>query len=73
MQKIISTAEVGQQLGAIIEWATEDAEGVIIESGGKPKAVLISFEEYQRIQQLRKITRQQDRLARLEALTRQTG
>jgi PHD/YefM family antitoxin component YafN of YafNO toxin-antitoxin module len=52
----------------MMEWAVESGDEVIVESHGKPKVVILPFEEYERITELREQARRKAALAQLEAL-----
>ncbi len=71
MPKIVSATEAKTHMGAIIEWAVNEREDVVIESHSRPKAVIMGYEEYQKIQRLRETARRQDALKRLEILAQQ--
>lgn len=68
MPKTVSATEAKVHLGAMLEWAAMHADGVVIESRGRPRAVLLDFAEYQRLQTAGEAARRQDALRRLEAL-----
>ncbi|MHB8765561.1 MAG: type II toxin-antitoxin system Phd/YefM family antitoxin [Deferrisomatales bacterium] len=68
MPKTVSATEAKVHLGNMIEWATRQGDEVIIETRGKPTAVLLGYREYQEIQRLRDRARREEALARLEAL-----
>jgi len=67
MAKTVSATEAKARLGALLSQAAQK-ETIIIAMRGKPKAVIISFEEYTRMKQLEKEALRRERLARLEAL-----
>lgn len=71
--KTISASEAKNSLGAMIDWAVENEDEVIVESRGKPKAVIMPFGEYEKYQQLREQVRRRAVLARLEKLAKTTG
>jgi prevent-host-death family protein len=73
MPKTISASEAKNSLGAVIEWAVENQDEVIVESRGKPKAVIMPFDDYEEYQQLREQARRRAVLARLEKLAEKTG
>ena len=53
MPRTVSASEAKTQFGAILDWAIKCKDDVIVESHGKPKAVIISFEEHQKVAELR--------------------
>lgn len=73
MPKTISASEAKNSLGAVIEWAVENGDEVIVESRGKPKAVIMPFDDYEEYQRLREQARRRAVLARLEKLAETVG
>lgn len=73
MPRTTSATEVKTQLGAMIAWTIQHGDEVIIESRGKPKAVLMSYAEFEQVQRLREEARRQQALERLEALAQRTA
>ncbi len=53
MPKAVSATEAKNRLGALLGYVTEQQDEVIVESQGKPKAVLLSYAAYQDIELLR--------------------
>lgn len=49
MQRTVSSSEAQNNFGAMIQWAEENAKGVVVERRGKPTAVILSYEEYRRL------------------------
>lgn len=68
MPKRVSASEAKTRFGAIVDWALESNDDVIVESYGKPTAVIMSFGEYQKVLGLREQARRQEALATLEEL-----
>lgn len=68
MPRIITATEAKTHMGAVLDWAVEHEDEVIIQAHGQPKAVLISFAAYQKNRNQQEIMRRQAALARLEAL-----
>jgi prevent-host-death family protein len=68
MPKTVSASEAKTQFGSIMNWSVERQDDVIVESRGRPKVVIIPFEEYERLRTLREAARRQEALARLERL-----
>jgi prevent-host-death family protein len=73
MAKVVSANEAKQRWGAMLGFVSEQGDEVIVESHGKPKAVLISFAAYQEVQTLREQKRRADILDRLRTLARRLG
>jgi prevent-host-death family protein len=68
MPKTVSASEAKSQFGSLVEWTVQNKDDVIVESHGRPKAAIISFEEYQRLTALREQARRSEVLAQLETL-----
>ncbi|MGH2532593.1 MAG: type II toxin-antitoxin system Phd/YefM family antitoxin [Thermomicrobiales bacterium] len=68
MPKTISTTEAKNQLSAMIGWAEENRDEVIVESHGRPRAAIVSYEAYEEMVELKERFRRQDALARLRQL-----
>ena len=68
MPKTISASEAKNRFGAIVDWAVQSQDDVIVESRGDPKVVIISYESYQEVERLRKDAQRQAALARLGRL-----
>ena len=68
MPRTVSASEAKTNFGSLVNWAVDQGDDVIVESHGKPKAVIIPFEAYRSMLKLREEARRLDALARLEAL-----
>jgi len=68
MPRTVSATEAKNRLGAIVEYAVKNPDGVIIESRGKPRAVILSFEEYQKVKKVQEQARRREALEKLRAL-----
>ena len=64
----VSASEAKTKFGAIVDWAVESKDDVIVERHGQPKVVIISFEAYQQVLKLREEARRQSALLRLRSL-----
>ena len=73
MPRTVSASEAKTRLGSLVQWIAESQDDLIIESHGQPKAVLMSFEAYQRVRALREEARREQALARLERLREQVS
>ena len=71
--KTLSSNEAKQQWGSVMSAVSNDGTEVIIESHGKPKAVVISYDEYQGLQQLRERQRRAKALEEFRALSEHIG
>ncbi|TAK30784.1 MAG: type II toxin-antitoxin system Phd/YefM family antitoxin [Chloroflexota bacterium] len=65
MPRTVSATEAKNRLGAIIGWVLAHKDEVIVESHGEPKVVMMHFEEYEELKNLKEQAR---RRAALEAL-----
>lgn len=68
MPRTVSASQAKTRFGSIIKWAIEAKDNVIIESYGQPKVVIVPFETYQQLIELREKARREQALARLERL-----
>jgi prevent-host-death family protein len=73
MAKTVSATEAKVRLGAMMEWVAVNTEDIIIEAHGRPKAVLISYGQYEDVLRMRGEATRQDALRRMEALAEQIG
>jgi prevent-host-death family protein len=71
--RTISANDAKQHLGATLRSVSTGEDEVIIESHGKPRAVIISPEEYANLRELRKKQRREAAIAEIEALAKQIG
>jgi prevent-host-death family protein len=68
MPKTVSATEAKNRLGALVAWAVEHRDEVIVEAHGKPHAVIMSYADYEAVQALREQARRREALERLRAL-----
>jgi len=68
MPRTVSASQAKTRFGSIIKWAIDAKDSVIIESYGQPKVVIVPFEAYQQMIELREKARREQALARLERL-----
>ena len=52
MAKVVSTTEAKNKLTSLVAWAAEHQDVVIVESHGRPRAVILSFAEYEKLKAL---------------------
>jgi prevent-host-death family protein len=64
----VSATDAKIHLGALLEKAADHGEEVVIENRGRARAVLLGYDEYLRLQELKERERSRQALARLEAL-----
>lgn len=68
MSKAVSTREAQNTLSALIGWVNEHRDAVIVENRGAPTAVLISYSEYEALQEAKEQQRRQRLLAQMRDL-----
>jgi len=64
----MSSNDAKQRWGTVLSYVTEQADEVIVESHGKPRAVVLSVAAYEEFQTLREQRRRADALDRLRRL-----
>lgn len=73
MPRTVSSSEVQNNFGAMLQWAEENKDEVVVERRGKPAGVIISYEEYKEVMRLREQERRRTAFARMEALRKQVA
>lgn len=73
MPKTLSSVEAKNRLGALIAWAVTNQDEVIVEHHGKPRAVIMAYDEYERVKEFRQQSRRQEILARLDRLRQEVS
>jgi prevent-host-death family protein len=68
MPKTISVSEAKNRLSEMLDWASENPEGVVVESRGKPKAVILPYAEYENYLSLRENEQRRAALRRMDEL-----
>src|SRR4051794_20793080 len=68
MPKSVSSSEAKSHFGELVKWATENQDKVIVKLYGEPAAVIMSYGEYQEVEQLRKRELKRKALEALDAL-----
>ncbi len=68
MSKAVSTREAQNKLSSLIGWVNEHNESVIVEKRGAPTAVLMSYAEYELLQEVKEQQRRQVLLAKMRDL-----
>lgn len=71
MPKTVSVSEAKNKLSAMLQWAVENGDEVVVESRGEPKAVILPYEDYEELLALREKARRREALRQLEALAAQ--
>ncbi|MGI8403903.1 MAG: type II toxin-antitoxin system Phd/YefM family antitoxin [Thermomicrobiales bacterium] len=71
--RTVSSNDAKQNWGSVIGSVSAGEDEVIVESHGKPKVVVISFEEYKSVQELREKQRRAALLERFRALSERIG
>lgn len=68
MPRTISVTEAKNKLSAILDWAVDNQDGVVVESRGRPKAVILPYAEYEAYLSMREKEQRRIALQRLEEL-----
>lgn len=68
MPKAVSANEAKNRLGSLLGYVSDQGDEVIVESHGKPKAVIMSIPAYEEVQALREQKRRTEALDELRAL-----
>lgn len=71
MPKTVSVSEAKNQLSAVIDWAVDNGDEVIVESRGEPKIVMLPYRDYQEFLTFKELARRQEALRQLEDLAEQ--
>ena len=71
MPKTVSVSEAKNQLSAVMDWAVDNGDEVVIESRGKPKVAILSYGAYQEFLALREQARRREAFRQLEELAEQ--
>jgi prevent-host-death family protein len=71
MPKIVSSSEAKSRFGSMLRWTKENKDEVVIQVHGEPEGVLMSYEEYQKVEVLRKRARKREALEALKELRRE--
>jgi prevent-host-death family protein len=69
MTKTISVSEAKNSLSAILDWAVENDDSVVIASRGEPKAVILPYEGYEEYLALKEQARRREALRQLRELS----
>jgi prevent-host-death family protein len=73
MPKTVSANEAKNRLGSMLGYVSEENDEIIVESHGKPKAVIMSISAYEDVQALREKQRRADILERLRTFEARVG
>lgn len=68
MPRTISVSEAKNKLSAMLQWAVEQGDEIVVESRGEPKAVILPYGEYEELLLLREKARRRAALQQLQAL-----
>ena len=70
MPKTMSSSEAKSRFGALIKWAVENQDDVIVRQYGDPAVVVIPFAEYEQILAWRERARREEAFEQFEAIRR---
>lgn len=62
MPMTVTVSEAKDKFSSLLHWTVDNSDVVIIESRGKPKAVIVSYAEYQEFLALREQARRKEAL-----------
>jgi prevent-host-death family protein len=68
MPKTISVSEAKNKLSAMMDWAIQNQDGVVVESRGRPKAVILPYAEYEAYLSMRENEQRRAALQHMEEL-----
>lgn len=72
-KRFVSATEAKSRFGSILTWLTKKNRDVVIQVYGKPKAVVMSYREYRKVQKLREREQRSMIWKKLEALRRKVS
>ena len=73
MPRTVSSSEVQNNFGAMLQWAEENNDEVVIERRGKPAGVIIAYEGYKEVMLLRERERRRKVFARIESIRKEVA
>jgi prevent-host-death family protein len=73
MPRTVSSSEVQNNFGAMLQWAEENNDEVVVERRGKPAGVIIAYDEYKEVVRLREQERRRKIFARMEEIRKQVA
>ena len=73
MPRTISMDEARSNLESVFQWAKENKDDVIIEKSGKPEGVLVPYDEYTEINEIRKDVAERNQDLTAEEIFRLAG
>ncbi|MFN2223568.1 MAG: type II toxin-antitoxin system Phd/YefM family antitoxin [Candidatus Promineifilaceae bacterium] len=68
MAEPISVNEAKNKLSAMLKWAVENQDEIVVESHGRPRAVILPYAEYKLFRRRREKEHRQEALERLQEL-----
>ena len=68
MARVISSSEAQSSFSAVIQWAEENREEVVVEKQGKPTVAIVPYAEYEYLMHLRDEQRHREIFEELNAL-----
>jgi prevent-host-death family protein len=71
--KTVSISEAREQFSAVVKLAKQGKEDVVIENRGRPEAVIISFSDYEVLQQARENERVRKAIQALQQIADEVG
>jgi prevent-host-death family protein len=71
--KTVSISEAREQFSAVVKLAQQGKEDVVIENRGRPEAVIISYSDYEVLQQARENERRKKAIQALQRIADEVG
>ena len=68
MPKTVSVSKAKNELSAMLEWAVENQDEVVVESHGRPKAAILPYASYESFLALREKEQRQAAVQRMQAI-----
>lgn len=68
MTRTVTTTEAKAKLSELLGWVREQREAVIVENRGEPRAVILSFDEFEAFRELKERQRRREAVERLRRL-----
>jgi prevent-host-death family protein len=68
MPKTVSAREAKNKFGSVVSWVLENHDEVIVENRGSPTVVIMTYSEYERVQELKEHERRRQVIERLRKL-----
>ena len=68
MPKTVTSSEARDQFGGLLKWTQENQDEVVVKLRGEPAAVIMSYDAYEEVTQLRRLQKRQQAWQKLQAI-----